>query len=538
MLRSGLVLLAMYLVYKWAMAKENMHAFNRGVLISIYIVALLAPLLPAASRLMSLFAPHHTPINIIADMDIPLPIVTFPETAAPVWPMVVTAIYLAGVMAMSAVTIASYIRLAQIVRSGEKRTLDSGAVLVITDRSGMTPFSWKKYVVVNREDYHECGDMILTHEQQHLRHNHWADMLLAQLVIIAQWFNPAAWLMREELRTVNEYQADAAVLQSGADARQYQLLLIKKAVGKSFPALANSLNHSKLKKRITMMLKSSSSKSRRVLALALVPAAVAAVAVFNIPAVASALSTVSNASIASLSHKVTTSEAYSSNLAEEISTPAPDLATVEKTTTGTINAVSLATFADTTVPAESKTTAEAPSEPSAKESPKFIFKVDGKEILPDANGEYEYKGMRFSVDKLNLLKSQYVESMSIDKSSNAVTVNLLGDNEKTDKGVARLPQFPGGDSALMQHIAKNIKYPQGAPTDGKTYRVVVSFAISATGKVGDAEIIRSQGELFDAEALKVINALPDFEPAVNEQGEKVACSYTLPISFKTMGEAE
>jgi len=95
--------------------------------------------------------------------------------------------------------------------------------------------------------------------------------------------------MREELKSVHEYQADASVLASGIDARTYQMLLIKKAVGTRFQSLANSLNHSKLKKRITMMYKEKNSGLRRLRGLVLALAPVAAIAVVNIPAVAGCL---------------------------------------------------------------------------------------------------------------------------------------------------------------------------------------------------------------------------------------------------------
>lgn len=282
-----------------------------------------------------------------------------------------------------------------------------------------------------------------------------------------------------------------------------------------------------------MMLKSNSGKSRRGLALALAPAALAAVAVFNIPAVASALSAVSDANFASLPHKVTTSEAYGSNPAAENSTAVAE---------NTQNSMDIAAVSDpvtvvklaTAAPAESNTASTGQPGQESKESPKFIFKVDGKEISPNSNGEYEYKGIRFTAEKLNMLNSAYVESMSIDKQNNSIVINLLGEKEKPSNIVAKLPQFPGGDKALMQHIATTIKYPEGAPDDGSTYRVVVAFDISATGKVGATRIIRSQGEIFDNEAIRVISTLPDFEPAVNENGENVACQYTIPISFKAM----
>lgn len=83
---------------------------------------------------------------------------------------------------------------------------------------------------------------------KHVRSRHWIDLLIAQAVCVVNWFNPAAWLMRDELMLVHEYQADMAVIDHGHDPQEYQMLLIKKAVGSRFPSLANSLNHSKLKK--------------------------------------------------------------------------------------------------------------------------------------------------------------------------------------------------------------------------------------------------------------------------------------------------
>ncbi len=72
--------------------------------------------------------------------------------------------------------------------------------------------------------------------------------------------HPAMWLLRRELRAIHEYEADEAVLDSGVDARSYQMLLIKKAAGGRWYSIANSFNHSKLKNRITMMLRKKSSR--------------------------------------------------------------------------------------------------------------------------------------------------------------------------------------------------------------------------------------------------------------------------------------
>ena len=75
-----------------------------------------------------------------------------------------------------------------------------------------------------------------------------------------QWFNRAAWLLKRELQTVHEYEADNYVLEQGIDAKQYQLLLIKRSVGSKFYYITNHFNHNKLNKRITMLLKKKSNR--------------------------------------------------------------------------------------------------------------------------------------------------------------------------------------------------------------------------------------------------------------------------------------
>ena len=124
--------------------------------------------------------------------------------------------------------------------------------------------------------------------------------MLAQIVCIVNWFNPVAWLMRDELMLVHEYQADMAVIDGGHNPENYQILLIKKAVGARFTSLANSLNHSKLKKRITMMYKEKSGVGSHWKALALVPMFAFALGVVSIPAVRATVSTIRNSDITML----------------------------------------------------------------------------------------------------------------------------------------------------------------------------------------------------------------------------------------------
>ena len=158
------------------------------------------------------------------------------------------------------------------------------------------------------KDYAESGGLILLHEESHIRLKHYVDLIIAQLFCTFQWFNPAAWLMRSELREVHEFQADASVKNtSGVDIREYQFLLIKKAGGMKYPHLANSLNHSNLKKRIIMMLnKKDKTAGSYLRPLVILPALAAALLVMDIPAVAAVLDGAGNADMAIESREAVT----------------------------------------------------------------------------------------------------------------------------------------------------------------------------------------------------------------------------------------
>ncbi len=283
-IESGIVMLALYLIYKWILANENQYRFNRMILLSIYALSfVIVPML-------SLFTPSQVPvtaghIQLSATAAI---IQAAPDVSATVWRVIVW-LYLVGLVLVFLVTVATALRLISIIRRGEKHQHDD-YTLVLTESKSISPFSWMHYIVMSKDDYSSSGDIIVTHEEQHICCHHWIDLLIAQAAIIVGWFNPAAWLLREELKSVHEYQADNRVLAGGTDARTYQLLLIKKAVGARFPSLANSLNHSKLKKRITMMNNQSTTAKRRLRALALIPAIAVAVVATDIPVVASAIS--------------------------------------------------------------------------------------------------------------------------------------------------------------------------------------------------------------------------------------------------------
>lgn len=94
-----------------------------------------------------------------------------------------------------------------------------------------------------------------------------------------------------------------------------------------------------------------------------------------------------------------------------------------------------------------------------------------------------------------------------------------------------LPQYPGGDAALMQFVAQNLDYPEQAIKDKVEGNVFVEFTITAQGKVENAKILRSLSPECDAEVLRVVALMPQWTPA-QENGKPVDARFVMPISFK------
>ena len=288
---SGIIMLAMYLAYKLVISRDNQHGFNRGLLLAIYSVSFSAyPIYNFFSNLASKPAlPTEMNMETVDKL-------TVGSVTQPGWGTALIWIFLIGASIVTVRTIITWIRIVRVIRSGERLKKD-GYKLVVVDDDKIAPFSWMRYVVINRMDFDSQKSAIIAHELKHIDSCHWLDLLIAQLVCIVNWFNPAAWLMRDELMLVHEYQADMAVISGGHNPQDYQMLLIKKAVGSRFPSLANSINHSKLKKRITMMYKAKSGAGGKLKALALVPMVALALGVASVPAVKAAVSTISNSEV-------------------------------------------------------------------------------------------------------------------------------------------------------------------------------------------------------------------------------------------------
>ena len=280
--KVALLLAVFYICYRVLLSRETLHRLNRIVLTGSVLVSFLLPFCVLT---------FHRTVEVAAEAAAPawpaLPALPQgpAEAAAPFttasqtgWLLPVLAIlYFAGVVFCFARIVGERVQVFRIIRSGEIHPQDDGTTLVIIDRD-IAPFSWMKWIVLSREDYESGNTHILRHERAHIRLGHARDLLTIDILSAMQWFNPVMRMLKDDLRAVYEYEADDAVLREGANIKEYQYSLIRKAVSASGYSITNSFNHSILKNRITMMSKTKSRTLRGLRALYVVPLVAAGLA--------------------------------------------------------------------------------------------------------------------------------------------------------------------------------------------------------------------------------------------------------------------
>ena len=294
-LKSSVCLVLFYLFFRLLLSKETFHRFNRMALLGVLFFSLLIPCIEVTTRHQVEVQQSMLSIEqllLMAELEAtPVEAGAVQETVAS-WIQIVLLVYLAGILFLACRSIYSLISLFRLIHSGKQEKLEKGVTLVVHHHE-IAPFSWMKYIVISQKDLEENGREILIHEMAHIHHRHSIDLLLADICIFFQWFNPGAWLLKQELQNIHEYEADETVINEGVNAKEYQLLLIKKAVGTRLYSMANSFNHSKLKKRITMMLKEKSNPWARLKYLYVLPLAAIAVTAFARPEISEKMEEIS-----------------------------------------------------------------------------------------------------------------------------------------------------------------------------------------------------------------------------------------------------
>lgn len=459
-IKVAICLAAFYLFYKLLLSRDTFHAFNRATLLLLMLLSLVLPFVNISVDEPTVAYDGMVQIEQLLAMGV---VDDGPAPSGPTLIQVLFAIYIIGVALFLVGEICSLVRLHRLISGKYSVTTADGIKIVVID-DDVAPFSWFNNIVISRSDYESGRSEILIHEKAHIARRHSLDIMLCNMLLIFQWFNPAAWLLRRELQNIHEYEADEAVIQSGADASEYQLLLIRKAVGERLFSMANNLNHNSLKKRITMMLIKKSNPWNRAKILLTVPVAAVAVVAFATP------------KAESLSKEI---EHDSNALVNSVVRSMPGTAEHLTMSTGEAGAVGM--------PAEA-----AATETAAADS--LRGRVAG------------------------------------------VTVGNSKDDGRVFDVVEEQPRYPGGTNALMTYLRDNIKYPAEAAKAGIQGMVIVQFVVGKDGAVRDIKPVKSVSPELDAEAVRVVAAMPKWVPGY-QRGEAVNVRYTLPVNFRMDGRS-
>ena len=269
---GSIAMVILWAAYRCSIATKKQPGTNRSILLGIYLISLVI------GPVLSLKA--VSTVSVMATGRIIYPAFTLTR-----WMETLSYIWLCGAIFIVFFTVIELARVYQVVK-GAKRVSVDGKDIYVTGESGISPFSIGRVIVISQSDYQQSSAPIITHETGHIRYAHSWDMLIAQVAAIVFWYNPAVWLLRADLKSVHEFQADSYAISNGCEQKAYQLFLISRVAGSKFPRLGNNLNSSKLHQRIAMMNRPSKLRMRdRIGNIVPVVALLAALFVLNIPAV-------------------------------------------------------------------------------------------------------------------------------------------------------------------------------------------------------------------------------------------------------------
>ena len=624
-IKSSLLLAMLVSLFMLFMSRETFHRLNRYLLLLIVVVSLALPFanvgvstplqgvfdsiengfakadeaLPVADvllvdeeRVMTTL-PSVVTFDAVAVADVAPVSIEEKSSTAPLWQIVVLAIYGLGALLLVIRQLVMYVQLSRLIMRSRKAAAEQyglNGVKLRLHSGEEKPFSWFGWVVVSDNDMDEGAREILTHEAAHVRAGHSWDILLADAVIIMQWFNPLAWIMKNTLKDIHEFEADEAVINSGVNAKQYQLLIIKKAVGARLYSIANSFNHSLTKKRITMMCKEKSKKWSRAKALYILPVAAIAACSFS---TAEKVNAGPDGKVNEIVANDTISGVEKNSRVASLKLPAgKEWMYAHLCYTGGNNGKNESVCIAYIRGAEGENVGYFRGMTDEFDNTREGY-TPGYFVVPLRNVKLDKNVMTFSIyaDDATILQNPvkcsecgivnavnngelWKNDVSYFKGKKADFKLILGpesvlqnltnpyvggervlggveidyvydtsdgladdDPEKIHQVVEVQPEFPGGMKEMMKFIQYNLKYPESAKAAGTEGKAFVQFVVKADGSIENVEIMHSSGDVsLDAEALRVVKAMPKWRPAMNK-GEAVNVKFVLPIVYKLPKEA-
>jgi len=483
MFPAAISLLALYALFAMTLRNQTFFGWNRVFLVVSIVLSFILPLIHipvniSSSEVMTNYSFSITPQEIVIETDTANK--SFLSLLLLQGKKLLFYLYILGAIVFTLRLLVGLFRIVYLIH--QYGIVHYQGSKVVFMQNNMPHFSFFNLVFINRNFLESAQEeLILLHEKEHLRQRHFIDLILLELLIVFQWFNPASWLYRHSLKRIHEYQADKAVVKSGYETKEYMYLIYKQVSGFRPDVFINKFNFFTLKKRIIMMSKKESSvwaKSRILLA---VPMIALLLLCFGLQA---------NSQENKITTMVFNVDADESAELITISKMNPD---------GSFSIL--------------------------QDSVAFELMTEGNTLVfQSKDGEQTFT---VSMNEATTTLHSTQDTVYSWKSSKE---NLSDDKEEVFVIVEKVPEFPGGDEARLEFLRSNIRYPDEAKEKRIQGTVYIGFIVEKDGTVTNVKILKGIGKVCDDEAIRVTKLMPKWTPG-KQKGKVVRVQYQMPIKF-------
>ena len=499
-----LATMVLYFAYKLLFRNSNRFQLNRIILLTISVFAFALPFI----RINLEGQQFQEITSFKEEMDV----IFYSDAIIEETPVeantlsvtdIISYIYIIGVVFFLMKFVYNIVNIYKI-KAGKKIEVVDDVNFIYTNESHI-PFSFLKNIYIPKDN---LDAMIIKHEISHVKNHHSVDVILMEIMIAFQWFNPFIRMVKNELKSNHEFIADSEAIKNEDEKSNYMMLLLQQCTADDFSTIANNFSFLLTKKRISMITKNQKVKGSVIKVLLTLP-------VF-------ALLILLNTQC----DNVKPNE-------DKQQTPA-----VENKAEGEVgNLAGRIIFSD-----------EKPF-PCAN----VALEKDGKvvySVTADENGNYEFKSIPAGTYNLKTFYEGYttmiIEGFNIPANKFAFQNLYLLKQDDADETSSQkpqvtqdslyrvtevMPEYPGGPNEMMRYIQENIKYPQSAIDNKIEGRVFVTFVVEKDGSITNAAVMRGIDKECDAEALRVVSSMPKWTPG-QHKGEVVRTQFTIPIYYK------
>lgn len=502
---------AFYACYWLLLRKHTFFHWNRFYLLGSLLIAFVLPALRFSAPVTTIYVPE----TVYQKATISVAVVAghAPQTGGSEWLWLIAAAYLAGVVVLGWQFLSGLRRLARIARQSETISMGRYTLVMLPEcnvKPGGSSFSFFHWLFLSAHDYRHSPDAVIRHECEHIRQWHTADILVVELLKIGFWFNPVLWLYKRSIQTVHEYLADQPV----PNRHDYASFLVAYALRSPDIAVANHFfNSSMLKNRIDMIYKKRSSRWLLGKYLLILPVLMCSMA---ISASRSPLQAIQR-----LDAAIGQNIRVKGNLTNEQKEPVSDAIVIVAGTTHGTTTDRNGWFEVDNVPAGAK----------------LVITHVAYQAVEVAVSDNQTELMLVMKKAVNQITGPVIVGKPASAAANvppAATPSALNHNMQV---VEQQPQFPGGREALMQYLMQNLEYPEIARQIRLEAIALVSFTVDKNGEIRNAKSLKNIGYGIDKEALRVVNDMPKWNPAV-QNGKPVEMEYTLEVKFKMEDKSE